>query len=384
MKLRIAVVFGGESVEHEISILSAQQAMHAMDVERYEIIPLYIAKDGQMYTHPSFMELDTFKDIESYIERLESVSFIRRDQKFFIVPSYHHILKKEIQFDMVFPILHGTHGEDGSFQGYVTTLKIPYIGCSVLGGAIGQDKVIMKQVLQDSGLPITPWFYWTLQQPLEEAFFKKAQRLGYPLVIKPANLGSSVGISVVHDDVELHKAMIEAYQYDHKVVIEKAVENLREINCSVLGDENTCITSVLEEVMKQDDILSYENKYRGQNKTKGMANTARQLPADLDETITSEICEYAKQTFRVLNASGVSRIDFLMNDEHKEIYINEINTIPGSLSFYLWEESGISFPELIDRLIHLALQQYRKNKKIIYSYDTNILQTYGEGSKGVK
>lgn len=384
MKLRIAVAFGGESVEHEISILSAQQAMHAMDTERYDVIPLYIAKDGLMYTHSSFMEIETFKDITHYVERLESVSLIRREQKFFIVPSYHHILKKEIEIDMVFPILHGTHGEDGSFQGYVSTLKIPYIGCSVLGGAIGQDKVIMKQVLQDSGLPITPWFYWTLQQPLEETFFKKAQRLGYPLVIKPANLGSSVGISIVHDDIELHKAMIEAYQYDHKVVIEKAVEHLREINCSVLGNDTNCITSVLEEVMKQDDILSYDNKYSGQNKTKGMANAVRQVPAQLNDELTSEISEYAKQTFHVLNASGVSRIDFLLNDAHNEVYINEINTIPGSLSYYLWEESGVPFPELIDRLIHLALQQYRTDKKVVYSYDTNILQTYGEGSKGVK
>lgn len=384
MKLRMAVAFGGESVEHEISILSAQQAMHAMDVERYEIIPLYIAKDGSMYSHPSFMEIETFKDIEGCIERMESVSMIRRKQKFFIIPSYHHMIKKEIEIDLVFPILHGTHGEDGCFQGYLTTLKIPFIGPHVLGGAIGQDKVIMKQVLQDSGLPVAPWFYWTIAEPLEEAFFKKAQRLGYPIIVKPANLGSSIGIGIAHNDVELHKAMIEAYQYDRKVVVEKVVDHLREINCSVLGDEYDCEISVLEEVIKQDDILSYEDKYVGQNKTKGMANTTRQVPAVLEKSIAEEIGRYAKQTFQVLNASGVARIDFLLNDEYNEIYVNEINTIPGSLSFYLWEASDISFPALIERLVQLALNAYRKDQKIVYRYNTNILATYREGSKGVK
>lgn len=384
MKFKIAVAFGGESVEHEISILSAQQAMYALDPKKYEVIPLYIAKDGRMYTHSSFMDIDTFRAPHSVVEMMENVTIIRREQKYFIIPCFHHIIRKEIEIDMVFPILHGTHGEDGSFQGFLSSLKIPYVGPRVLGGAIGQDKVIMKQILQDSGLPLTPWFYWTRKQPLEEAFFKKAQRLGYPLVIKPANLGSSIGICVVHNDVELHKAMIEAYQYDTKVVIEKAVEHLREINCSLIGDDEECMTSVLEEVVKQDDILSYMDKYQGKKMSKGIINSKRSIPADVEEDIGEEIRTYAKQVFQVLNASGVVRIDFLMEDVHKELYVNEINTIPGSLSFYLWEKSGMSFPELMDKLIQLGRKQHRKEKKLVYSYNTNILQNYQGGDSLTK
>ena len=239
-----------------------------------------------------------------------------------------------------------------------------------------RDKVIMKQVLQDSGLSVVPWFFWTLHQPMEQSFFKKAQRLGYPLIIKPANLGSSVGIAVAHNDVELHKSMIEAFQYDHKVVIEKVIEPLREINASVLGDEDGCRCSTLEEVVKQDEILSYDNKYSGQGKSKGMLSTSRKLPAELSDEQAEEVRTMAMDAFRALNAAGVVRIDFLMHADSSALYVNEINTIPGSLSFYLWEKEGLSFPALLDELISLALQRVRREQKMIFSYDTNILRDY--------
>ena len=285
---------------------------------------------------------------------------------------------------MVFPVLHGTNGEDGTFQGYLKTIGVPYVGCNVLAGAIGQDKVIMKQVLQDSGLSVLPWFFWTLHQPMEQSFFKKAQRLGYPLIIKPANLGSSVGIAVAHNDVELHKSMIEAFQYDHKVVIEKVIEPLREINASVLGDEDGCRCSTLEEVVKQDEILSYDDKYSGQGKSKGMLSTSRKLPAELSDEQAEEIRSMAMDTFRALNAAGVVRIDFLMHADSAALYVNEINTIPGSLSFYLWEKEGLPFPALLDELISLALQRVRREQKMIFSYDTNILRDYKGSGKLMK
>lgn len=381
MKLRVAVVFGGESVEHEISILSAHQAMNAMDPSRYEIIPLYIAKDGRMYHDVTLSVLETFEDLEKIPGYCDEVTLLHRDQRFFIIPVKHHMFAKEKEFDMAFPILHGTHGEDGCFQGFLSTLRIPYVGCSVLGGALGQDKIIMKQVLEDSGLPVTPWFFWTLSKPLDDAFFRKAERLGYPLIVKPANLGSSIGIALVHNEVELHKAMIEGYQYDRRIVIEKAVEHLREINCSVLGDETACRTSILEEVRKQDAILSYSDKYIGSDASKGMANTARRIPADVDDDLRLEITQLAKETFTALCAAGVSRIDFLMNDESKDLYVNEINTIPGSLSFYLWERSGIPFSQLIDQLLDIARKRYARSQKQIFSYSTNILNMQGAGMK---
>lgn len=381
MKLRVVVAFGGESVEHEISILSALQAMAAMDLDTYEVIPLYIAKDGVMYSHTSLCELETYKDIEGFISTHTPVSLIRRKQKFFMIPSLHKLFFKEQEFDVVFPILHGTNGEDGSFQGFLTTLRCPYVGCSVLAGAIGQDKVIMKQILQDSGIPIPPWFFWTVGQDMEEAFFHKAARLGYPLIVKPSNLGSSIGIAIVHNEQELHSAMLSAFRYDRKVVIEHVIEDLREMNCSLVGDEQRVMVSEIEEVCKQDELLSYRDKYQGGGKAKGMAGTSRIVPAFLKEELCQEIRSLAIQTFKALNASGVCRIDFLLDAKNEQVYVNEINTIPGSLSYYLWEASGLSFPKLLDKLIKQALQRYRRQQNFIHSYDTNILQSYEGGSK---
>ena len=372
MKLNIAVAFGGKSVEHEISVLSAIQVMSAIS-DDYEIFPLYIAKDGRMFCEEELKSLDTFSNIEQFTLQHQPVTLVRRDANVYLVPARKHFFEKERRVDLVIPVLHGTNGEDGSFQGYLQTLGIPYTGCSVLAGAIGQDKVIMKQILQDSGLRVVPWFYWSRNEKMEEDFFKKAQRLGYPLVVKPANLGSSIGIKVVNNDSELHVAMMDAYEYDHKVLIEKKIEPLREINISLLGDEEHCICSMLEEVLKQDDILSFENKYIGKHANKGMINTSRKLPADLSEEQIEEIQRMAKETFYVLNASGVVRIDFLMQKDSEVVYINEINSIPGSLSYYLWKKDQMNFTTLIEELIQLAFKRKRNEDKKVYGQRLNAL-----------
>lgn len=380
MKLNVVVAFGGESVEHEISILSAMQVMQAMDSDRYEIIPLYIAKDGRMYSDELLKDLDLYQDLDEIQVAFAEVSMIRREDRLFLISSHHHFFRREVEFDMVFPVLHGTYGEDGCFQGYCKTLRAPCIGSDVLAAGIGQDKVIMKQLLQEEGIPITPWFHVSLYQKLDEAFFAKAGRLGYPLIIKPANLGSSVGIQTAQDDTQLHKALIEAFQYDHKVVVEKLLTNMKEINCSILGDEESCIASELEEVTKSDEILSYQDKYQKDGGSKGMAGTCRILPANVDEETKEEIQRYAKLTFTTLQARGVARIDFLIDEDTQDIYVNEINTIPGSLSFYLWEASGIPFSKLCDQLIELARKNARREAKQIHSYASNILKE-GNGIK---
>ena len=379
MRIKVVVAFGGESVEHEISILSAHQVMQAMNPMKYEVIPLYIAKDGRLLYHPLNTELERFENLDKVEREGYEVSLQRRGNRFYMCPNKYSFLRKEISFDMVFPILHGTHGEDGTFQGYLSTLHIPYIGCSVLGGAIGQDKIIMKQILEDSGLPVAPWFYWTLLKPLDDTFFRKAERLSYPLIVKPANLGSSIGVAKVENEVELHRAMIEAYQYDDRVVIEKAIEHVQEINCAVLGDEQTCEASVLEEVLSSKDILSYADKYVCGEGVKGIVSTRRCIPARIDEELALEIQTLAKECFRCLCASGTGRIDFLYNRETKDLYINEINTIPGSLAFYLWEKSDLPFPKLIDRLVQIAKKRYAQEQKRVYSYSVNILRLQGKG-----
>lgn len=256
MKLSVAIAFGGVSVEHEISILSAMQAIAAFP-DAYEIVPLYIAKDGRMYSDASFQKTEVFQDLTKVTQENYEVQLVREHQRVLMQWKKHHFWKTSRVIDFVLPILHGTNGEDGSFQGFLKTLHVPFAQCGVLSGALGQDKVAMKMILQDQGLPLVPWFYWWKQEPLEEAFFAKAQRLGYPMIIKPSNLGSSIGIAVVQNAQELKKAMEEGFQYDDKIVIEKVITPLREINASVLGDMEDAKCSVLEEVVKQDTILSF-------------------------------------------------------------------------------------------------------------------------------
>lgn len=390
MKLKIGVLFGGDSVEHEVSVISASQAMAALDEEKYEVVPLYISKTHRLYSSPKLRDMDTYRDLDALEKNLAQVNLVRVKQKFMIIPIEKKLFgNKDQEVDIVIPVVHGTHCEDGTVQGFLEMIGIPYSGCDVMAGAVGQDKVLMKHVLQNSGIPIVDWFwfyFYDLPQRQEE-IEAKADKIGYPLVIKPANLGSSVGITVAKNIRELNEAIKEAGQYDNKIVVEKAVTNLREINCSVLGYEKDVKASTLEEVGKSDEILSYQNKYQGGKKgpSKGMASTTRRIPAPLSAEMTSAIQNLAVETFRELGASGVSRIDFLMDADTEKVYVNEINTNPGSLSFYLWEASGVKFPVLMDLLVKQAIDRQRRRERMIFSYSTNLLSTFKSGgSKGSK
>ena len=383
--LKVAVLFGGDSVEHEVSIISAMQAMAALNDKKYKIIPLYLAKNHNFYSAASLKHIESYRDLDQIEKTVTQVSVVRENQKFFLKPLAR--FKQRTEIDLVIPVVHGTHCEDGSVAGFLETLGIPYSGCDVLGGAVGQDKVVMKQILENAKLPIVDWVWFYAYEFEKEAapWLKQIAELGYPVVVKPANLGSSVGITLAKDEHEVIAAIETASLYDVKICVEKAVTNLRELNCSVLGYYDHKEASVLEEVMKQDTILSYDNKYKGSSKSKGMASATRNCPAKVSDSLTKEVQGYALETFRVLGAAGVCRIDFLLDDETKKVYVNEINTIPGSLSFYLWEASGKSFPKLMDDLVDVAIKRTRQKEKMIFSYSTNILSSYRSfGSKGSK
>ena len=388
MKLKIGVLFGGTSVEHEVSIISAAQAMAALNREKYDVIPIYLSKNHRLFSSEKLMEMETYKDLTKLEKTLTQVSLIGKGHKYYLNPVNPSFFNKPVEIDLVIPVVHGTHCEDGTVQGLFESVGIPYAGCDVIAAAIGQDKVIMKHVLENSGIPIVPWF-WFYRYDFEQASsdtLSRAATLGYPLVVKPANLGSSVGITIAKNEAELLDAIHEASRYDVKIVIEKAIVNLREVNCSVLGFDSEMRASVLEEVRKSDEILSYENKYSAGSKaaSKGMASAARIVPAPLSEAQSDEIRALALSTFKVLGASGVSRIDFLLDASDNQIYVNEINTIPGSLAFYLWEASGVDFSELMDHLVKQAIDRQRLREKMIFSYDTNLLATYKQGTKGSK
>ena len=392
MKLRVGVIFGGESVEHEVSIISSVQAMKRMDSEKYEIIPIYIGKDREWYTGKLLSNIDIYSDLDLLKKYAKNVVLTNKKDSFVLVNKKG--LRRVVDYiDIAFPIVHGTNVEDGTLQGYLELIGIPYVGSNLYSASIGQDKVFQKQILKSSNLPVVDydWFFDSEYKDNEEEILKRIKKIGYPVMIKPARLGSSVGIGKAHNEEEVKMCIEEAIKYDEKILVEKVVDNLVEVNCSVLGNYEYQSASEIEEVMGADEFLSYRDKYLGGSKgkisktgSKGMVSTNRILPARLDDKMTNEVKELSKSVFKVLNAAGVIRIDYLIDKKTKKIYINETNTIPGSLSFYLWEATDKPYKELLDDLITLGIKTYKKKKRKVFSFETNISSNFNgiKGSKG--
>ncbi len=285
------------------------------------------------------------------------------------------------EIHVAFPVTHGSYGEDGALQGLLEVNKVPYAGCDVLSSAVGMDKVVMKTILRAAGLPVTDYVAFNARNWNDDrkaCVGKVESQLGYPVIVKPANLGSSVGVQKAGTQEELIEAIENVTQFSNKILVENMVTELKEVNCSVLGDYEEAMPSVIEEVGKTSDILSYQDKYMNDG-SKGMSGAARIIPANITEEQTSEIQRLAVQTFLELGCRGVSRIDFLIDESTGEVYVNEINTIPGSLSFYLWEPTGVPFEQMTDRLIQLALKRSREQANLTFSYDTNLLALKGKG-----
>lgn len=387
MKTNIGVFFGGRSTEHEISVISASQAMHAIDRVKYDVTPIYITKEGKWYTGPALFEVKNYRHIPELLEKCEEV-YMRP-----IYDDYNLYKKKKTFFgsdvltklDVVIPVLHGSNGEDGIFEGILETIGIPYAGCNTISSANGMDKITMKMILQANDVPVVDYVWFTDKQWFsnKDALIGKIEtKIGYPVIVKPANLGSSVGIGRADNRDDLIAKVEDAEKYSTRIIVEDLVENLQEINCSVLGDCDEYQMSVLEEPIKSGEILSYEDKYMGGTKSaKGMQASQKRIPAELPEDETSRIKYLAGETFRVLSCHGVSRVDVIVNAKTRDIYVNEINTIPGSLSFYLWEATGVPFDKLMDKLVSLALKRKREQKLKTVSYDQNIF-SLGTGVKG--
>lgn len=395
MKINMGVFFGGSSVEHEVSIISAVQAMHYVDADKYNIIPVYITKKGEMYTGEKLMDMEAYKDIPVLLKNCNRVALTNNGTDCVLVPVNSGIFNKgkPTPINIAFPIVHGTNCEDGSLQGFFETIRLPYIGCDVCSSAAGMDKAIFKSICKDAGLPVLPCksyraHYWFLDRDLVISELEK--EIEYPMIIKPANTGSSVGISKVNDRNELIEGIELACSFAEKFLAEPAITSLREINCSVLGDSDDNEASVCEEPFMSDAILSYEDKYMSNSKSgasKGMASVTRKCPAEISEQKSEEIRDLSKKVFSALGCSGVSRIDYLMDtSDNDRVYINEINTIPGSLAFYLWEASGLKYKDMIDRLVEIAYKRAREKNSTMFTINTNLLSgapSFGaKGSKG--
>lgn len=386
MKTTIGVFYGGRSTEHEISVISASQAMHAINADKYDVVPIYISKQGKWYTGEALLDIQNYRNIPKLLSQVEEVYMEPSFGDYNLYKKKRNLFGSNIikKLDVVIPVLHGSNGEDGIFEGILETIGIPYAGCNTLSSANGMDKITMKMILKSCNIPVVDYIWFTDKQwfaQRSELIARIENEIGYPVIVKPANLGSSVGIGRARNRDELIEKIDAAEIYTTRIIVEDMIEELQEINCSVLGDCNENQASVLEEPIKSGEILSYEDKYIGGTKgAKGMQAAQKRIPADLPKEETARIQFLAQETFRVLSCHGVSRIDMIIDRSTRNIYVNEINTIPGSLSFYLWEASGISFEQLMNRLVELAIKRKREQGQKTISYDHNIF-SLGSGLK---
>lgn len=414
MKIKVGIFFGGKSVEHEISVITMNQAINSLDPEKYEVVPIYISKTGEMYTGDDLLDLYSFRDMEVLLKRCYKVSVIRNGKQVQVVRTPAPLIGRRVlnTIDVAFPIVHGTNCEDGTVAGFLNLLDLPYVGPDIMASSIGMDKILQKKVLKESGIPVVEYVHFYSMDYIkdEESILKEVEeKLEYPVIVKPGNLGSSVGIKKAYNKAELEEAIEFSMEFADRIIVEQAITDLKEINCAVLGNLSNSEVSVCEEPFFTDDILSYTDKYIGDGKTKGgtingskvvspkvagvksglkSGNSGNQfvnkkIPADLSKEQETEVQSLTKEVFKVLGCSGFARVDFLVDKKTGKVYVNEINTIPGALSFYLWEASGKAFEEQLDKAISIALRRYKERENLTFSYDQNILAMQG-GTKGLK
>lgn len=381
MRLNIGVIFGGKSVEHEISIISAIEAMGYADENKYKIVPIYIDKDNTWYTGEHLKSIINFRDIDLVKRYAKKVALVKMDRSF-VLQKLGMFKKNLCVIDIVVPIGHGAYLEDGSLQGYLNMLGVPYAGPSVLGAALGQDKVIQKELLSVNNIPVVnyTWFY-NYELSDKKLVQERLSKLKFPVFIKPSSLGSSIGIEIAEDEKDFFKKVKNTIKYDKKILVEEKVNDVKEINISILGNYKKVEVSEIEEINSNEDFYSFKEKYVN-NFSKTQEKDKKTKPIISKEMI-EDMKEYAINTFKALDGNGVARIDFLINDKTKKIYINEINTIPGSLSSYLWKAKKKNQTELFDNLVSIAIDNKKEEEKIIKTTPGNLLEQYDK-IKGTK
>ena len=389
-RTRVAVIFGGRSVEHDVSIVTGHQVMAALPEALFEVIPVYIARDGAWYTGAPLLILENFAQAD--LLQLDGItpcllSPDTRHHGLIVKPLAGRFSKSEVKrIDVVFPALHGSHGEDGSLQGLLELADIPYVGFATLGSALTNDKAMTKLALRQAGIPVLDDFLFSRERWLSQAeavLEELLQTLELPLFIKPATLGSSIGISRA-DSLPLLRAGIDiAANFDRRILVEPAVADGIEINCSVIGFGDDYQASTLEQPVAWDNFLSYEDKYlRGDE---GMKSAERIIPAPVDDALAERLRQLSLRAFQAVDGRGIARIDFLVKPGEGEIYLNEINTMPGSLALYLWREDGLSASQVAQRLVQLAHEAHAEKRRNMYDYQTNLLSLASQrGIKAVK
>ena len=390
MKLKIAVIFGSRTCEHDVSIISGMQAAGALDKNEYDVERVYISRDGRWFVGSALNDMKFYQepDFSALTQVLPAAGnhklrlmkagykarlFVRED------PVYG-------EYDVVMPVMHGMNGEDGSLQGMLELFNVPYTSAGIMGSAVGMDKITMKQLFRGCGLPVVDdvWFDRASWGENRESLLDMCEEgLSYPMFVKPANLGSSIGISRADDRDSLEDAIDTACAYDRRILVEQGVDEPREVNCSVLGYAGDITASVLEMPVTQKELLDFSEKYLRNAKggSKGMQSLARRVPAPIGDELTAKIKDLAKQIFQALDLKGVTRIDFML-DKNDNVYVNEANTIPGSLAFYLWEADGLPFSKMLDKMVEFAFKAHADKNGSVYSFDSSILSNIVNGAKG--
>lgn len=386
--IHIGVFFGGTSVEHEVSIITAQQAIAQLKkMTDYKVVPIYISKDNRWYTGDYLLEVEHFKDLPKVISETTRISIVKGNRNAYLIADPVKRFKEPLidMIDIAFPIIHGTGGEDGSLQGFLEHLDIPYVGCNVLAASLTMDKIASKLFLQSSGIRVVEgeWFYSHHWLSFPNAIVDDIEKkLKYPMIVKPADIGSSVGVKPAKNRSELIEAIDFARHFSSRILVERMLVGMREINISVVGDSEKLELSVCEEPITSSDFLTYEDKYVSGGQSKGMSSAKRQIPANIPSELKREIERMAAEAFIALDCAGVTRIDFMIEKHTQLPYINEFNTVPGSLSFYLWEATGKPFTEMLQAMIDAAYRGYRRKQSLTRTNTINILST--ADLKGIK
>lgn len=395
-KIQLGVIYGSRSCEREVAIISAVQLMSHVDPERYDVIPVYISEQGVWYTGQALRRMDAYTPFNPDRPGIEQVHLditagsgalmaTRPGKGLFGHPT--QVVAARLEVCVI--VMHGLNGEDGTLQGMLELANLPYTSTGVAGSAIGMDKIMMKQFFRGAGtLPVLPdtWFTRSRYQAEKEAVLDEVEaKLGYPVFVKPANLGSSIGVSRADDRAGLMDALDLAFDYDRRVLVEKGLDKPIELNCSVLGYDDEIEASPIEMPISDGVMLTFGGKYGESGGSKGMASLRRVLPAPIDDETRDRIQALSKDIFRMLDCKGVVRIDYMLDRETEEIYITEINTIPGSLAFYLWENAGVKYTQLIDRMVRYAQKAHEEKNLRNYAFTSDILQSVKlGGTKGAK
>lgn len=384
-KIRVGLFFGGKSVEHEVSVVSALQAYENIDKDKYEVIPIYVDKSGHFFTGHKFLDIKNYKDVQGLLYSSTQIVPANKTTGGFLKQGF---LKKFEPIDVAFPLFHGSFGEDGCVQGIFEMYGIPYVGLDVTGSAVAMDKIMSKALFKELGFNVGKYSWFSRREWIADSskVLKKIQNeLKFPMFVKPATGGSSIGAGKAKDVDSLQFAIEVASAFSEKIIIEEAFgDGIIEVNCSALG-YGEIKASVCEQPVKSEELLSFSDKYMKGGKGKagkgagGMETLSRIIPAPISKKLTEKIQEASIEIFRALDGCGVARTDFFVDPKSEKFWVNEVNSPPGSLAFYLWEKSGISYEQLLDNLIEMALERAEQRKKTTYFFESGLLGMMAKG-----